>query len=100
MVDPAKKEFLHKYWQTIDAVMYDGHTLVEIKTRNKEYAHYPPPKTSVHTVSVMQEAQKLGFDIQLATVWIGRDGNFEIEMSRFESAKIWVDSIKRYDKGL
>ncbi len=101
-----EREFIDKNWFSIDAIEFDYTqkprkvVLFEIKTRNK----YAKPKSNwknkftLATHNMYNNAESLGFNVKIATVWLLDDWNYNIEIEDFKDATYSIDRPKTYDK--
>ena len=101
------KEFLFKNWYSIDALEWDytGKSkkliLFEIKTENQKFnvkRSWRRPKMTLATHDMYNHALSLGFDVQVATVKLLDDWNYDIQLSDFSKFNYCIDKPKKYDR--
>jgi len=97
-IDNNRKRFLYRNWNSIDAISYDGKTIVEIKTRN----YYPiirhKPKASKSSIELMNQGKNLGFRTILALVSLKDNWLYEINIEEFNPKLLCIDKEKKYDR--
>ena len=100
-----QKEFLKLNWYSLDGVEIEyekggeKRVLYEIKTKN-QYARdlgYKP-KTTASTYKLYMQAQKLGFEVRLAIIFLKNDWEYDILIEDFNSQNIYIDKPKKCDK--
>ena len=104
-----EKNFINNNWYSLDALEFDYTKnprkiiLFEVKTLNDFYykkldgLNRIPTFTSA-TVNMYKEAEKLGFDVKVAIVWLKDNWDYEVELIDFNKARYIIDSPKKYDK--
>lgn len=101
-----EKEFIDRNWFSIDALEFDYSQkprkiiLFEIKTKNKIYnpKYFWPPKMTLATHKMYNEALSKGFDVKIAIVRLLDDWNYDVEIIDFSRDNYYIDKPKKYDK--
>ncbi len=97
-------EFLKTHWYSIDAVelrFEQGKkvlTLYEVKTKNKYTTElWYKPKMTLSTHEIYNKAKLLGFTVQLATVTLHDNWDYDVTTTEFDQKYYCIDVLKRYD---
>ena len=99
-INDVQKEFLNRNWYSIDDISWDGTHIVEVKTRNRYAVTLPyRPKASLRSLQILIEAAQLGFNVNIATVWLEDNRDYSIEIEPFDMTKVSIDRKKPYDGG-
>ena len=97
-------EFIQKNWWSIDSfeMVQEGKnevlTMYKIKTRNSyKQKIWNPPKMTKYCHEMYSEAEKLGFRVKMATVWLDDNWEYRVVIEDFGKSEYYIDDQKRYD---